>query len=191
MGAHSIKGVIGAGLAGIGLLLLAPTALAADADLDPSFGTDGFAPVPGPLIEVAESGPQEDKVVVAGARVLANGSTDVVVSRLNADGSVDGTFGDGGETTLGLGLHDSESPAGLQIDTEGRIVVTGATSAPGVEARYFVFRLTADGHIDAAVGGSPGTGFSGDGIAIGRFGVCSTERVADLTTIPKAHRKPG
>jgi hypothetical protein len=59
--------------------------------LDPSFGTGGRVHITGFIVNAIAA--QTDGRLVIGGRLFSGGS---VLARLNADGSLDGTFGVGG-----------------------------------------------------------------------------------------------
>jgi len=93
----------------------------------------------------------DGKILVAGS-TSGNGS-DFAVARLNANGTLDNTFGTNGKTILGFNLagRNEDTLAGMILDAEGRIVLGGT-----VEARngtdFGVVRLTATGTLDTTFG---------------------------------------
>jgi uncharacterized delta-60 repeat protein len=103
------------------------------------------------------------KILVAGSTVSASGKN-AAVARLNADGSVDASFGAGssdgtpdGSVALSLGNGDDELGA-IAVDADGRIVVVGTTTSTGNSSNVFVARLNADGKLDTSFGqGNDGT----------------------------------
>ncbi len=113
--------------------------------------------------------------IVVGGLMLVSGQrkhgTDVYapgVARFLADGSPDGAFGDGGLALLPL---RAQYLNGLDIDSQGRIVITGRFGEPGTELKaptpYGAARLTDDGALDSE--------FSGDGLLEGHPGASSAE----------------
>src|SRR5688572_14684882 len=102
-------------------------------DPDPTFGGDGFVFGYDTVFARSAEGvavQPDGKVVVVGRRGPANdfsisGGTDLLVSRFNADGSRDTSFGNGGSIVADLGGYDIGYA--VQVDDAGRIVV-GATS---------------------------------------------------------------
>jgi hypothetical protein len=70
--------------------------------------------------------------------------------RLNADGSADRRFGDGGVLTLGPGVLGAESGSG------GSSLVSFRSYGPETEARAHVERLLSDGRPDPRFGGEAG-----------------------------------
>ncbi|MBI4658648.1 MAG: VCBS repeat-containing protein [Verrucomicrobia bacterium] len=98
-----------------------------DGSLDTSFGTGGKV-----TTDVGGSGDQVHALVVqSDGKIVAAGhnSSDVVLARYNADGSLDTTFGSGGKLTSDFGGTDQSFAAALQAD--GKIVVGGHSNAAG------------------------------------------------------------
>jgi uncharacterized delta-60 repeat protein len=108
----------------------------------------------------------DGKIVVAGQDGSA---TAFELTRFNADGSLDSTFGSGGTATLPLGA--STHANGLALQADGKLVVAGYTGASGV---WELARFKADGSLDPSFGsgGTVTTSFAGfaggelDGLAI-------------------------
>ena len=127
-------------------LSIAPAALAAPGDLDPTFSVDGL--VRGGAINHAQSVAVDGSgavVIVGGTPVLG----DPVVIRYLPDGTLDHGFGVGGVATLDLGATASAQE--VAIDPGGRIVGAG-----GFDGDLFVFRLRGDGALDSSFGGGDG-----------------------------------
>jgi uncharacterized delta-60 repeat protein len=112
------------------LSLFAPTAFAADGDLDPTFnGTDIVITDNRPFEEAHDLVIQPDgKIVVAGAggefSFIIGVSQSFQVARYNPDGSLDATFGTGGIVTMSAGGNNSaerRGPAGGRQDRDRRI----------------------------------------------------------------------
>jgi uncharacterized delta-60 repeat protein len=86
--------------------------------------------------------------------------TDFAAARLLPDGSLDGTFGDGGHTTVGFDFggdigSNTDVAHALRWIPDGRIVLAGeadvsATATPNMDMAFV--RLLADGTPDAAFG---------------------------------------
>ncbi|HZS31372.1 MAG TPA: PASTA domain-containing protein [Gaiellaceae bacterium] len=126
-----------------------------EGSLDPTFGSGGIVTT---SIELRGIAVQSDgKIVVAGSGYDGS-APDFAVARYNADGSIDSSFGSGGEVTT-----DPEPPRGgeawaLALQPDGKIVV-GGVNAGG----YFVLaRYLSSGALD--------TGFGSGGIVDGPFG---------------------
>jgi len=119
-----------------------------DTSFDPGTGADG---------EITAAVLQPDgRIVVAGRFTSFNGFTHNRVCRLNANGSVDQTFG------LGNGINNSALALALQSD--GRIIVGGQFSQIDLTQRFNLARLNADGSVDLNF--DPGNGPNGDVNAI-------------------------
>jgi uncharacterized delta-60 repeat protein len=139
----------------VALCVLAATpALAASADLDPSFGAAGKV-----TLSLARGGSQGNAVVVQpNGRVLIGGwayGKGFAIVRLLRDGSLDPSFGNGGVVTTNL----PTGPAvvtDLALDGRGRIVAAGLSEGFMAVARY-----RADGSLDRA--------FGRDGIVTARY----------------------
>ena len=137
---------------------------AADGDRDLTFGANGVVTTDfgvkfdsGSAVAVQADG----KIVAAGTSYVGFG--DFAIARYNADGSLDTTFGAGGQVTLDLAGGSGDVARALAIQADGKIVVAGETTgAPIPDKNFAVVRLNADGSLDAT--------FDGDGIAITDFG---------------------
>jgi uncharacterized delta-60 repeat protein len=117
----------------------------------------------------------DGKIVVVGSSGLPGGSN-FIAARLNADGSLDTTFGTGGKQTVDLGGIDDANAVLLQPD--GKLVLVG-TQAPagapmpgGVTANFAVARLNTDGSLD--------TSFDTDGKQTVDFGTIDAANAAAL-----------
>lgn len=99
----------------------------------------------GKLLAVGTSEPNQDSV------------RGVALSRFDADGSLDETFGggDGRVTTFPPGREISRAHAVI-VQPDGRIVVAGRSFGEGDYARFLVARYLQDGTLDGS--------FSGDGV---------------------------
>jgi uncharacterized delta-60 repeat protein len=90
----------------------------------------------------------DGKIVVAGN--LCDGMTnEVLVLRLNSNGSLDSTFGTGGAVRVGIGTNDSGE--GLAIQSDGKIVVSGVTFN-GLNNDVLLLRLNVNGTPDSSFG---------------------------------------
>ncbi len=119
-----------------------------DTSFDPGTGADG---------EITAAVLQSDgRIVVAGRFTSFNGFTHNRVCRLNANGSVDQTFG------LGNGINNAALALALQSD--GRIIVGGQFSQVDLTQRFNLARLNTDGSVDLSF--DPGNGPNGDVNAI-------------------------
>jgi len=104
------------------------------------------------------------KILVGGTTTAQDNSKNAAVVRLNADGSLDATFGAGtndgtpeGAVGISLGNGNDELSA-IAVDADGKIVVAGSTTSTGGSSNVFVARLLADGSLDSEFGqGDDGT----------------------------------
>src|SRR4051794_32098706 len=145
---------------------------------DPTFGQGGQVTVqfPGPaaLTSVRDTVVQADgKMLIAGRRVIvptphptpppgtAGGDavdSDFAVARLNADGSVDTSFGTGGVAVVHSAGSD-DSAESLVVQPDGKIVAVGyfsdqASGQAPTDEQFVVARFNADGTVDASFGGT-------------------------------------
>jgi uncharacterized delta-60 repeat protein len=118
---------------------------------------NSFDPGTGADAEITAAVLQPDgRIVVAGRFTSFNGFIHNRVCRLNADGSVDQTFG------LGAGIDNSVLALALQSD--GRILVGGQFSQVDLTQRFNLARLNTNGSVDLTF--DPGNGPNGDVNAI-------------------------
>ena len=124
--------------------LSAGAALGAPADLDPGFGQNGRLTLDSDLARALALQP-DGKILVA-SEVATNTPSvnDAVVYRLNAGGSLDGSFALGGAARV-HGIFSGGYALALQPD--GKILTVGFTSTDGI-----VFRLGAGGSSDQTFG---------------------------------------
>jgi uncharacterized delta-60 repeat protein len=141
--------IVGSTSAGGGSFAIAR--LNADGTLDTSFSGDGKQTVDFGGNDAAEKVAltSEGKIVVSGE---GGGGTDMAVTRLNSDGSVDTSFGTSGKELIDFG--GTETARGLAIQPDGKLLVEGSTSAVG-EGDLAIARLNPNGGLDSS--------FSGDG----------------------------
>ena len=123
--------------------------------LDTTFGATGKVTTPvgssddyGMSIAIQSDG----KIVVAGSSY--NGSSyDFAVVRYNTNGSLDTSFGGTGKLTTSVGSFDDEG-YGVAIQSNGKIVVVGASSPHGSDADFAVVRYNTNGSLDTSFGGT-------------------------------------
>jgi uncharacterized delta-60 repeat protein len=128
-----------------------------DGTLDASFGTGGFGKTDfGVLTNTfAAAAVQPDGKVVIAGEVQASFSpytSDWIVTRFNADGSLDSGFGDGGKV-----MHDFceyDYATGVFVDPDGHITVVGNVGGPSSDAKVAVMRLLPDGSPDPTLNGN-------------------------------------
>ncbi|MFI9152156.1 calcium-binding protein [Streptomyces sp. NPDC053367] len=145
------------------VLTLPGTANAAPGDLDPTFGGDGKV-----LAPLAGDDYAHDVAVQSDGKIVSVGSSadnallesHFALTRHNADGTLDTSFGGDGKVTTAInnmnpGLQWSEAHA-VTLQADGKIVVVGNSWREYEDCCWFVVaRYNTDGTLD--------TSFSGDG----------------------------
>jgi len=135
--------------------------------LDTTFGVGGRAAPSTALSPLCRSiAVQSDGKIVLGAMLNANTTAQqFVVARLNSNGTLDPSFGTGGQTVTPLTAGDSsECLYNMAIDPAGRIVAEGRAILTNGNSRMEVVRYTTAGAFDATFGTggkvllSPGSG---------------------------------
>ncbi|PRD66257.1 hypothetical protein [Malikia granosa] len=167
-----------------------------DGTLDTSFGADGNSDgTPDGVVNLDLGASSDDakavaiqadgKIVVAGNSTPVGGSSNVVLARLNANGTLDKTFGadgnaDGtpdGVVQLSFGAGDDAVDA-IAIQKDGKIVVAGdTTSNTGGSQNMVVARVNADGSLDASFGAGTADG-TPDGVVSLSLGAGNDEAKA-------------
>ncbi len=111
---------------------------------DPSFGDGGAVSIPGAFgVSVISLVADElGRILVA-----ASDADGVLLHRLMTDGSMDTSFGDGGQVRISAVDTCTE----LLLDGSGRIVLVGKAPA-GLDSQPYVARLLADGSLDSTFG---------------------------------------
>lgn len=152
------------------LLVLSPmsTGLAADGVPDPAFGLDGLAYITPDDVEARQLHPYATAVLPDG-RLLFGGFRSrfipevpfepelrAMLARMNADGSVDATFGNTtipGVVTLPDIVPDSrvQSIEAVDLLDDGTLLTVGSAFAPA-PATGFLVHLLADGSVDTGFG---------------------------------------
>lgn len=131
----------------------------------------------------------DGKIVIAGSHIEGT-SSNIFALRLNADGTLDPSFGADGNAdgspdgVVNVSLGDGDDVArGVAVAADGKIVVVGDT-VQGASSNIVVARFNADGTPDAtfgADGGSDGTpdGFVGIDLGAGNDRANALSVVAD------------
>jgi uncharacterized delta-60 repeat protein len=150
----------------------------ADGSLDIGFGSGGKATID--VAGNADTGQagalQADGKVVIGGRVYinANAEPDMGLARLNADGTLDTSFGSGGKVRIDFTSGGTVQPGytaglwdeviGIAVQTDTKLVLAGYTRVNGL-FRFALARLAADGTLDAGfgTGGLVSSAFSSSG----------------------------
>ena len=93
--------------------------LDSDDTLDPSFGTDGVAPLNWGEFQSTAIVQPDGKILIGGG-----GSVQATLGRLNADGSIDLTFGQDGSVVVNFGNYGASFNS-LAVEPGGKIVAVG------------------------------------------------------------------
>jgi uncharacterized delta-60 repeat protein len=134
-----------------------------DGSLDPSFGTGGLVTTPNSALAAAGLLQPDGRIVAVGRA----GSFSIAAARYNADGSLDPSFGTGGQVIVSLPQGFDVGGAALQPD--GKVVIVGAyPSSPFVQRDFALFRLLP--------GGAPDPSFGANGLVTSDFGQIETGR---------------
>ena len=143
--------------ADVGNILVDCVTAAPDTELDPTFGGDGTITTPGLRGAKAITVRPDGKLVVAGERFLARYD--------DADGALDGSFGDGGIVTTGLDSGFLDFASDVAIAPDGKIVAVGIDNS-GPSEDFRIERYDPSGVPDASFGaagtGAVTTDFHGD-----------------------------
>jgi uncharacterized delta-60 repeat protein len=135
-----------------------------DGTLDSSFGGDGRVTTDFTRREDAAYGvliQPDGKVVAAGDAGYGTGNSRFAVARYNTDGTLDPTFSGDGRVMTQFTRHD-DPVAGLAIQADGKIVVSGGVAFDGHNPNFALARYNTDGTLDTA--------FGGDGKVVTDFG---------------------
>jgi uncharacterized delta-60 repeat protein len=133
-------------------------------DLDPTFGDNGIVRQQTGLLTTAAVATQPDGKTIAVGQAAGAGQHDFGVVRFNTDGSLDTTFGSGGLGLVSTDFSgDDDTPAAVQVQSDGKILVAGTTTAPGNASNsdFAIARYNADG--------SPDTTFGTGGVVVTDF----------------------
>jgi len=162
------------GLAAALVVAYAVPSAAAPGQLDPSFGAGGtvVTEFPSSYSGARDVAVQADGRIVAAGFAHTNNSiiSDFALTRYDASGALDPTFGTGGRVRTDFGGRFDEALA-VAVQPDGGIVVAGNSSdANGSDMA--VARYHSDGTLD--------TSFDGDGMALVDFGSEASARAVAL-----------
>lgn len=137
---------------------LAVAKITADGIMDTTFGVNGWVVLPfddsasyGDDLAIQDDG----KIVISGFALNGENRFQVAAARLNADGSVDNSFGTDGKVIFNVGDWN-DFGEGVAIQGDGKILIGGHKWISNVQQRHdlFIARLNTDGSIDASYGTS-------------------------------------
>jgi uncharacterized delta-60 repeat protein len=155
-----------AGVAAAAVATCSATAFAAAGDLDPTFASGGkLAGTPGGIsLAVADVAVQPDGKIV----LVGTASDNFAVVRLNADGTPDTGFGNGGGTAVDA-VHGSQDLVdAVAIQPDGKIVVAGGSTVPNSLSFATFLRLNPNGAPDASFDPAGTTGPVPESVGIAR-----------------------
>ena len=151
--------------------------LNADGSPDASFGDGGSVVVdvdPGSDLPTEMLLQPDGKVIVAGPGGVNFGGGIMVATRLNEDGTLDTSFGDGGKLVYfppGAGMSSSH----MTLQADGKLLVAGFISSVGASPDVLLLRFDSDGALD--------TGFADEGMLVHSFGV-GTDNARAVHVLP-------
>ncbi len=122
-----------------------------DGAVDTSFGSGGTVTTEFELVDrandIALQG--DGRIVVAGRSSTLEGSA-FALARYNSDGTLDGSFGNGGKVLTSFPGSTSPAAYSLLIQPDGKIVAGGDTGSPA--SGFALARYNANGSLDAEFG---------------------------------------
>lgn len=125
-----------------------------DGSPDLSFGTNGKTTIDFSANYDAVSSMciQADGKILVTGRSTSNVYYDVAVARLNANGSLDASFGTNGKVLVDV-QGESDEARSIKMQNDGKIIIGGLSSTASVGSALAV-RLNADGSLDNSFGTS-------------------------------------
>ena len=132
-----------------------------DGSLDATFGTNGSTRIPisgsnGTDDEGYAVALQPDGKILVGGYAFMSSSAGVyfAVARFNTDGTLDGSFGNGGTATIPIGSNGLSEAYSIALQKDGKIVLGGYCESPPLNFTFAVARFDANGAIDGTFGGN-------------------------------------
>jgi uncharacterized delta-60 repeat protein len=119
--------------------------------LDSSFGASGQKTIPG----LAPGAPvrlvllSDGKLLVGSSKAQTGTGVDFLLTRLNADGTTDNSFGTSGLATADLSAASTDQLTALAITADGHILAAGTEKTNG---RFGVARFDSSGNLDKTFG---------------------------------------
>ena len=144
----------------------------ANGTVDTSFSGDGKANLPYNAWAQDIVVLPDEKIVVVGGMPeafnnfapISNIDERLTVSRVNANGTYDTTFGGAGTGTITRNIGTASGGMDVARDSNGRLYVSGFYADATADDHLGLFRFTANGLVDTTYGG--GDGFIEDGFGI-------------------------
>jgi uncharacterized delta-60 repeat protein len=151
----------------------------ANGTLDTSFGTSGTGVVYlTPLTTLHEDTghgiviQSDGKIVAAGTLSATNSYEEWALARFNSDGTLDSTFGSGGEVTQQIvtGANVNDIAFGVALQSDGKLIIAGThnVNSVGNPESFALGRFNSDGSLD--------TTFNGTGLVTTTIGTTSDAR---------------
>lgn len=125
--------------------------------LDPTFGDGGIVTTDlgddgySWADDVVSERQDDGKLLAAGLRYSNAGSDDFAVTRFNADGSLDSSFGDGGVVITDF-AGKSDIPSAIALDGSGNFVVAGYSFHEETGYDFAIAKYNPDGSLDSSFG---------------------------------------
>lgn len=148
-----------------------------DGSPDTSFGDGGSVVVdvdPGSDLPTEMLLQPDGKVIVTGPGGVNFGGGILVATRLNEDGTLDTSFGNGGKLVYfppGAGM----SPTHVALQADGKLLVAGLISSVGANPDVLLVRFDSDGSLD--------TGFADEGMLVHSLGI-GTDNARAVHVLP-------
>lgn len=123
----------------------------ANGSVDTSFGTNGAVKYNGAANKADTANAlliqSDGKVLVAG-RSYNGANQDILIIRLNTNGTVDTTFGTNGAVTYNSSGNNDDNANSLALRADGKLIV-GGTYNDGINNQVLIMVLNADGTLDS------------------------------------------
>ncbi|MDO3382441.1 delta-60 repeat domain-containing protein [Gilvimarinus algae] len=104
---------------------------------------------------IAQPGDAEAMVIDSAGRIVVagrQGNNFILISRFNDNGTLDGSFGSGGNLSINLGGTNARADS-VTVDSSNRIIVAGNAN-PGSGAQFYAARFNTDGTLDTSFNGT-------------------------------------
>jgi uncharacterized delta-60 repeat protein len=141
-----------AALAATAIGAAAPAQAASAGSLDPSFGTGGLVTAPADF-SPGTMLPQPDGTILVLGTVTntTTGDAEFGVLSYNANGTLDTSFGTGGQAVASFSGANAE-PTSIFVQSDGNIVVAGTEFSPDTLENAAVAEFNANGTLDTSFG---------------------------------------
>ena len=127
-----------------------------DGSLDNTFGTNGQTVIPSSAYITSVAIAPDGKIVFAGTIIVTPSpefsTSDIFVGKLNSDGTLDATFGNGGTNQYDLQINRDDRGYSVLVQPDGKIVVSGTTGS-FTTYDFAIIRLNPNGSYDPTFNG--------------------------------------